>query len=360
MRRPGLTGSFWPTDEHVVLLRASLVRADDVEPACLEARRSLDLDRLEEGSYSLMPLVCRRLAEVLPDEPLLPRLKGIYRHTWSKNQLLLDDLRRILDLLNGAGIEPVVVGGAARLGYYPELGLRTLSELELLVSEHDVEPALRAVGWTGEDVPPRVLAGRSTLEVTTGARPFALHWRLLPEYPAPDRWFETRAREDGAQAPAPTDELLLTCLGEARTAPRANAQWIPDAALIVRAGEVDWDRLVALAEELRAQLRLRDALRYLSLLVDAGIPADVLDRLDRFQPSRRDVLAHKLSGSGGRLLGEFPRTVATFVRSGRGALELPRFLSTTWNVEHGWQLPLVAARKGAATIATRAGRRRGR
>ena len=360
MRRPGLTGSFWPTDEQELLLRVALGREAEVEPAWLAARQTLDLDRLEEGSYSLLPLVCRRLVEALPDEPLLPRLKGIYRHTWSKNQILLDDLRRTLELLSGAGAEPVVVGGAARLGYYPELGLRTLSELELLVREHDVEPALRAVGWRGEGVPQRVLAGRSTLDVAAGPRPFALHWRLLPEFPGGSDRLETREREDGGRALATTDELLHTCLGEARTALRANVQWIADAAVIVRTGEVDWSRLVELAEELRAQLRLRDTLRYVAGVVDAELPEAVLARLDRFQPNRRDVLAHKLSGSGGRVLGELPRTLATFVRAGGGALGLPRFLSTTWNVEHSWQLPLVAARKGALTIATRAQRRRSR
>lgn len=364
MRRPGLTGSFWPTDQQELLLRAALLPAERALPAWLAAKETLDLDVLERGSYSLMPLVYRRLSESLPEEPLLPRLKGIYRHTWSKNQVLLDDLRATVGSLRDGGVEPVVVGGAARLAYYPELGLRTLTEFELLVEQNEVERALRAVGWTGDGVPDRVLRGRSSLGVNAGRRPFGLHWRLLPEYPAGRGAYATRPLDhvDG-RGLAPTDELLHTVLGGARTALWGNVQWVADAVLIVCSGEVDWDRLAELAEESRAALRVREALGYLTRLLEVPVPDDTLAKLAGFRPTRRDVLAHRLGGSGGLVLGELPRTLAGYVRSSEGTqplrsvLGLPGFLRVAWNVDHGWQLPLVAARKGAATLAAKAQRR---
>jgi hypothetical protein len=363
LRQPGLSGSFWPTDHQELLLRAAVLPPEQAVAAWLEARKTLDIDVLERGSYSLMPLVYCRLSESLADEPLLPRLKGIYRHTWSKNQVLLEDLRATVRSFSAADVEPLVLGGAARLAYYPGLGLRTLTEFELLVGEDEVEPALRAVGWSGESVPAGVLRGRSALRVTAGRRPFGLHWRLLPEYPVHADAYETRGLEqvDG-RALAPTDELLHTLLGGARTALWANVQWVADAVLIIRTGEVDWDRLVALAEERRAALRLSEALDYLTRLV--AVPPEVLTGLQRISATGRDRLAHRLDGTGGGLLGELPRTVAAYVRSGdgtrplRSALGLPGFLRVAWNVDHSWQLPLVAARKGAATLAAKANRRR--
>jgi hypothetical protein len=364
VRRPGRTGSFWPTDQQELLLAAALLPADRAVPAWLAARETLDIDVLERGSYSLLPLVYRRLSESLPDEPLLPRLKGIYRHTWSKNQVLLDDLRATVAALSGAGIQPVVVGGAARLAYYPELGLRTLTEFELLVRGTEVEPALRAVGWSGEGVPPGVLRGRSALRVTAGRRPFGLHWRLLPEYPGGDDAYETRPLEHvEAQALAPAEELLHTLLGGARTALWANVQWAADAALVARSGEVDWERLASLAEERRGALRLREALGYLAEAFHLPVPAGMLERLGRIPATRRDRLAHRLGGTGGGALGELPRTLATYVRSTEGRrplrslLGLPGFLRVAWNVDRAWQLPVVAARKGAATLAAKAQRR---
>jgi hypothetical protein len=362
VRRPGLTGSFWPTDQQELLLRAALLPAEEAVPAWQEAREGLDLDVLERGSYSLMPLVYRRLSESLPDEPLLPRVKGIYRHTWSKNQVLLDDLRGTAAAFERAGVEPLVVGGAARLAYYPELGLRTLTEFELLVRDDEVERALRAVGWSGDVVPERVLRGRSALRVGSGPRPFGLHWRVLPEYPAGREEYETRSLVHvDARGLAPTDELAHTLLGGARSALWANVQWVADAVLIIRSGEVAWERLAELAEERRAALGLREALGYLTRFVE--VPEDTVARLGRLHATRRDRLAHRLGASGGRALGELPRTLAGYVRSSEGAkplstvLGLPGFLRVAWDVDHGWQLPLVAARKGAATLAAKAQRR---
>lgn len=368
MRKRGLTGSFWPTGQQELLLRAALLSGGEATQAWIEARPRLDIDRLEVGSYSLLPLVYRQLQEAELAEPLLPRLRGIYRHTWSKNQVVLNELRAVADTLASAGVEPLVIGGAARLAYYPELGLRTLTEFELLVPPHDVERSLRALGWHGDGVPPRVLRGRSALRVETAKhRPFGLHWRLLPEYAAEgDESFWRGARtielpDVDSLALAPADELLHVCAGGARTALWANVQWIADAAVILRTTEVDWDGLVRQAEERRASPRLREALAYLVQLLDAPVPAGVLSRLERFEMTRRDAFAHRVSGSGGRLLGEFPRTLAGYIRSGDGPLRsvvgLPSFLRGAWNVERGWQLPLVVARKGAATIAARRSRR---
>jgi hypothetical protein len=90
----------------------------------------------------------------------------------------------------------------------------------------------------------------------------------------------------------------------------------------------------------------------------------VLAGLQRIPATGRDRLAYRLDGTGGGLLGELPRTVAAYVRSSdgtrplRSALGLPGFLRVAWNVDHSWQLPLVAARKGAATLAAKANRRR--
>lgn len=367
MRKRGLTGSFWPTREQEDLLGAALLDGEPALESWLRARSKLDIDRLEEGSYSVLPLVYKQLAEAGVDEPLLPRLKGIYRHTWSKNQVLLGDLRAVAQKLAAAGVETIVVGGAGRLPYYDELGLRTLTEFELLVRETDLEQALRAVGWSGDAVPERVARGRSALRVGGGEhRPFGLHWRFLPEYPAAgsdDVWRSAgRSSLEGVDAFAldPADDLLLTLAGGARTALWANVQWVADATTIIRSGQVDWNRLVAAAEARRATLRVHEALAYVGELVEAPVPTDVLLRLDEVPASRRDVLAHRVSGSGGKVLGELPRTLAGYVRSGDGPRGLPRFLRNAWNVDRGWQLPLVAARKGVATIAARRIRRRGR
>jgi hypothetical protein len=166
VRKRGLTGSFWPSKHQELLLKAALLDPEEAIPAWRSARATLDIDRLEPGSYSLMPLVYRSLRAANVDEPLMPRLKGIYRHTWSKNQLLGEDAAAALAALARAGVDALAIGGLSRLRFYPELGLRTMTECEVLCRPDDVERALRALGWAaGESVPARVLRGRSTVRI---------------------------------------------------------------------------------------------------------------------------------------------------------------------------------------------------
>jgi Uncharacterised nucleotidyltransferase len=377
LRKPGFTGSFWPSEQQELLLKAALLEPDEAIPAWRAARVVLDLDLLEAGSYSLMPLIYRRLREAEVDDPLLPRLKGIYRHTWSKNQIIRQEASVALQALARADIEALVVGGLSRLRFYPEHGLRTMTEFELLCHPNDAGTALRAVGWTsGGDVPSRVLRGRSTIRVEgRGGRTFGLHWRLLPDFPArgaggdnDDPFWSAAERWDELDALvlAPADELLHVCAAGARTALWANVQWVADATVILRGGDIDWDRFVRIAEERRAAPRLREALAYVADVLAVSVPSEVVTGLEQFSATRRDQLALWVGGAGGRLLGDFPRTIGRYIRSSDGTsplgaiLGLPPYLQETWNVDRGWKLPVVVARKGAATIAERAGRRRAR
>ncbi|HEV2713554.1 MAG TPA: nucleotidyltransferase family protein [Gaiellaceae bacterium] len=378
MRKPGYTGSFWPSEHQELLLKAALLEPEDAIPAWRAARATLDLDRLEPGSYSLMPLVYRSLQAAEVDDPLLPRLKGIHRHTWSKNQLVHEDAAVAREALGNAGVAALAVGGLSRLTFYPKLGLRTMAEFELLCRPDDVDRALRALG-SRESVPSRVLRGRSTVRVeSAGGRSFALHWRLLPEFPLPGAdddedaafWAAAEQRAAGRDLQtrmlAPADELLHVCASGARTALWANVQWVADAAVILRSGDIDWDRFLRVAAERRAAPRLREALTYIGEVLAVAVPSEVVAGLERFPATRRDRLALQVGGAGGRLLGEFPRTLARYIRSSDGRsplgsiLGLPHYLRDVWNVDRGWTLPGVVARKGAATIARRGGRGRRR
>jgi hypothetical protein len=122
---------------------------------------------------------------------------------------------------------------------------------------------------------------------------------------------------------------------------------------------LDWERVLAAAGRRRAELRLRDALNYLVRAVDATVPEAVLDRLAAARPTRRDVVAHKVAASGGKIAGEFPRALSQYLRatadsgSLRTVAGVPAFLRETWNLDHSWKVPVHAARKGMKRILVR-------
>src|SRR5207248_6044469 len=87
---PGPIGSFWPTERQTLILRAALCDGEPSVAAWSRLRPELDLDTLEPESTVLLPLVGRQLAAAGLEEPLLPRLQGMRRRTWTVNQLRLD------------------------------------------------------------------------------------------------------------------------------------------------------------------------------------------------------------------------------------------------------------------------------
>jgi hypothetical protein len=137
MKTPGLAGSFWPSPLQERLLRLVLADDADVEPLWRELQ-PLPFERLETGTFCLLPPVYARLTAGGVADDLLPRLRGAYRSAWYRNQLRLDRLRPALEALAENGVEAIVPGGlAVAARYYPELALRPVPLIELAVQPKD-------------------------------------------------------------------------------------------------------------------------------------------------------------------------------------------------------------------------------
>jgi hypothetical protein len=261
------------------------------EPARLawdDFRPSFDLDAMEDGSFALMPLLYRRLESWQSDEPLLPRLKGLYRHTWYRGNVLLERLKEINELAAGSGIDLVIADEPLLIErVYRDPGLRPATRLDLLIRPESTDGLIRGLEQNGWH---RVSSRSLWLQHPSG--PFAvLQHRILPKCAAlgldwtTNRWLNS------------TDQLLRTCVGEARQSMVGRLQWIADAKLQIAAepAEIDWERLLRTATSCHVALHLRDALSYLSRTVAASVPADVLARLEERRPGPQERLAHGLS-----------------------------------------------------------------
>jgi hypothetical protein len=375
--RPGLVGSFWPSSQQELLLRAALLDQERSVQAWQMLKPTLDIQRLERGSVVLLPLLYEKLQERGSTEAFVPRLKGVYRQVWYRNQLGLDALHDLLSSLGDAGVPGIVLGeGALIARYYGRLGVRPLDRPSVLVRPDRAAAALDALARSGWDASPRGSERWREVERPRAGkrRSCAVYWRALGE-------LELSTDPDGARfwdAACPTEvrgvqtstldtthELLWTCLAGARTGSTSRVQWVADAFTIlqVAGSDVDWQKLVTEAVALRSALRLRDALAYLTAALDAPVPEAAVRELEATPSSRREQLAHRIAGHGGTLLGNLPATVAVHIVATRDenlmrtALTLPRALRREWGLDHVGQLPAAAARRGAAVVAAARARR---
>ena len=78
------------------------------------------------------------------------QLMAAYYNTTAQNQVMFQELERILEALDKAGIPVIVLKGAAlATTVYPEIGLRPMGDLDLLVPRDHIEASFFAVEHLG-------------------------------------------------------------------------------------------------------------------------------------------------------------------------------------------------------------------
>ena len=370
--RRSVAGSFWPSEEQRLLLRASLLSNERGQEAWHMLRQDIDIQRLELGSMVLLPLLYENLHEWQAEEQFLSRLKGVYRYIWYGNQVGIGALAGALRALNDRAIETIVLGpGALVLRHYQRRGVRPFSEAEVLVHPGDVAlgaESLAEAGWVRTH---RGSSRRHHFERAGSNSPdlCSISSSLSSELEAVNGssllqsiWQQSEAMEvQGVRTSAlnPTHELLCTLVGGARSG-GSPVQWIADAMAILAASEIDWDRLHE--ESVSWIPRVRDALVYLGEAMDAPVPRTAIDRFDASPSTQRERVAHWISGRGTRL-GMLPTTVATHLVATQGQslpramFTLPNYLQEQWGLNSLPELPGAVVRKSASAISTARRRR---
>lgn len=330
-----MTESFWPTPQQELLLAIALGGEDEATAAWREVRLQLDLDRLEPGSFALMPLVYRALSQAEAKDSRLERLKGIYRSTWAKNNLLAERAKEAASELGG---RVAVLGGISTAQrFYGDLALRPTPAVDLLVERaaESVEPA----GWR------LTSAGPVHWYENGDGRLLTIRSAISPDFAAVvwDAVEPLELRGGKLLALSPADELLAACVLGARAAAFHSITWIPDAVLVIRSGSVDWDRVVDRTLTFGQTLRVRQALEYLAGRID--VPTHVREGLGSAPVSGRERAAHRLTTTRFMGLGGLPHTLGEHLGAGGGLRTLPAVLRERWSVDHGRQLPVAVGRR---------------
>jgi hypothetical protein len=101
----------------------------------------------------VLPALSHRLRQigVQPPPEIAEFLATVEDWNGARNIRILEEMRAIASILNGVGIEPVALKGAAFLlaGIYPKPGCRYLCDLDLLVPHSDLRAAAEALELDG-------------------------------------------------------------------------------------------------------------------------------------------------------------------------------------------------------------------
>jgi hypothetical protein len=398
--RPGAGGCWpWPVQEN--LLRALLLEDGAAREAFALWRPQAELQEPDGGTFRLLPRLVATLRRLGIEDPDLPKLQGIHRMAWCRNQLLFRNLAQALTALAEAGVPTLVLKGVPlALSYYGDPGERPMDDGDVLVPAGHAERAIACLleaGWASTASPLESLGAR-TFRSRPGfeARPRAgaqfsavfrgvrhghgftragvaaldLHWRVSERATAPgiDDGVWARARPivvGGAStlAMAPTDLLLHVLAHGVRWNVVPPLRWVVDAALLLRAPGVviDWPLLVEEAEARRCVVPVRAGLEYLKGLLPLPVPEDALRALASRDVPLSERWEHRLRTRGSGLWEGFVELayLERRYREMSGRAEYPeassrlRFLRHVLGTDRLWRSGLFAVceftrRAGAA------------
>jgi hypothetical protein len=291
------TAPSWPDATQRLLLQACLLPGEASVVAWRAWQQRVDFDDIDAGSMRLVPLLNHNLMQQGVADPDLGRYRGLVRRSWYQNQVQFQQAAGVLALFVAKGIPALLLKGVPlALLYYPAKALRPMSDFDLLVPYGETERAiavLQAAGWNGDlnpllrvPAPHRLQAGHAWgFQDRSGAK-LDLHWRILQTSFSPDAdelfW---RGAETFSVAGATahtlnaTDHLLHTCIHGLPKNDVPPIRWIADAMMILRAREIDWERLLAQTQAHRTSVMMIHALTYLRDHFRAPVPDGILERL---------------------------------------------------------------------------------
>jgi hypothetical protein len=286
----------WPSGEQLLLLRAGLLDGQAAVDAFNAWRSRVRLE--DDFSYAtsrLLPLAYHNLHALGVDDPLMPRLKGVYRHSWYMTQRLMHAVQPAVDALDRAGVPVLMTKGMPlALTYYRNPALRPMSDADIVVPRVHLErtlDVLSVLGWHGSRPDDEAIRHRHAVQLfNADGREIDVHWRALFESDVAteqDSFFSTAEpltlQATTVRQPDPSHALFHTIVHGLRWNPETPVRWIPDSLMILRTrgGDIDWDVVHELAVGHRVLRRTMLGLKYLATEFDAPIPPHVLERLNR-------------------------------------------------------------------------------
>lgn len=247
----------------------------------------------------------------LPDK-LLDLCRQIYTETGLQNALRLNELAPLLSGLSAAGIDVILLKGAALAErVYGNIALRPMCDIDMLVRKADVRQALALLQDAGYRVGGSEVAPETKLEFENEVllqnpdRPdwvVELHWSLFdsPYYQAylPEDVLWAAAEPVVIEGSAvhvlsPEHEFLHLC-GHLMLHHRGvGLLWWNDVAECLHHydGRLDWDEALSNAEALNLVKPLQSVLPVVADVWLAPVPPDVSARVEAMVPARDEIRA---------------------------------------------------------------------
>src|SRR4030095_1200005 len=355
----------FPNPEQELLLKASLYEGEEALSAWRDWKSRIDIERIDHGSFRLLALLYDNLRKLKVQDPLLERIKSVYRYTWTKNQLSIRRSLEIIRRLEDQGIPTLLLkGGALTLFNYKDHGLRYMDDFDFMVPFDKAPAAIASLIRWGFDP---ALKEKTEFISYTHSTNFEghgigldLHWHLLNKSlkDQDDLPFWKAAipvEREGVKTAVlhPSDQLLQICVHGVRWSPTPPIRWVADAWVLLKTqgDQVDWERLVDQARRLRLTIQVQETLEYLVRRLGAPVPLSFLQKLEAAPKEKWEKKEYRARIAPHPWLDEIPLLWTRYPRSLESgtyrlkAIGFIKFLKNYLGFESEWEMPAFLLRR---------------
>ncbi|NEP72052.1 MULTISPECIES: nucleotidyltransferase family protein [unclassified Okeania] len=349
------------THEQKLLLRVCLFQGEDVLKAWQQWVTTVDIDNLDSDSNSLLPLVYRNLSTHQINHPEMGRLKGIYRSKFYKNQLLIQKITKILNSLQDADIETILLNDVAiNLQYYPHIALRHIYNFDLLIRTENASKTINfldRLGWKySENLPIRTVVGNAAIfKDELGCR-LSIHYPValdaIQQNVEHNFWQEAEINQVGEMSTYllnPSNQLLQVCLQAWPFKQVSTAIWVADAMMILNSSgdKIDWNQLINQAKKRQIVLPVQNTLPLLDKILDTSLPEATLQEIEQLPISKLEQREYQIINS--KLYPFIDTFLSRYYLYSRlvnnsnaqlKLIEFTRYLQAVWGLASFWQVPI--------------------
>jgi len=253
----------------------------------------------KEGIDALLYAHLKELERVNPQIPqaILARMKASYQNNLARNLALTEHWAELIALLAREGVDAITHKGIALVHtVYPDIGLRPMADIDLLIRPADLPTAKHVLRKAGYRTPGETMeaeeAFRGYLHFVRNSIIIDLHWELanytrfegIVEVDHHGLWNRARPAVAGNALGlmlSPEDMLLHLALHVTLGSEFGRLIWYTDVDAVLRrfAHELDWDRIVEEATQWRVAALLGYTLQVCQESFESPAPTAVLTRL---------------------------------------------------------------------------------
>ncbi len=272
-----------------------------------EWKLAVDFEKdIAYASFRMLPLLYNNLHTQGVKDALMPRLKGMYRKSWSNNHLLFHKTAKVLKLLHSNEIPTIVMKGIAlTIEVYKNYSVRPMADMDILVplaQSGKTIDILKNEGWILQNeqyLEFNLKYGRSATFHDSEKTELDLHWHPIFEahdnISKDDFWDSSVSLEvagEKTRAFCLTDNFFHTIVHGLRYNPEPPIRWVADAFTILNSEDciIDWNRLLRHTKKFRVSLQMKDALNYLIENFQAQVSRNFLEELDKIKSTFSDRL----------------------------------------------------------------------